>query len=205
VIGSGRKTKVLVLGNDPQINSIDFDRLQPDVLTLGVNRIWLKHIPNYFFFHDMEILTELERNPEAIAALQSSSTVFSSDWIKHGAKRTVPYWIEVQNRKNKHDFPDSVTTSINLFSTNILGHREATYYLAGVSLKWTNPSHFWKELDHDSLNRHDADWYGKRFDRISDNFKKLKAKGLKMISVNPNSSLNKIFRYESINNLYIKR
>jgi hypothetical protein len=49
------KLKVLVLGNDPQINDIEFDRLDKNIITLGINRIWLKYIPDYFFFNDYEI------------------------------------------------------------------------------------------------------------------------------------------------------
>ena len=70
------KLKVLVLGNDPQINDIDFSRLNKNVVTLGINRIWLKHIPDYFFFNDYEIAQELNNNPEVLAKIQTECTVF---------------------------------------------------------------------------------------------------------------------------------
>lgn len=200
--GSANSVKVLVLGNDPQINTIDFTRLHPNVITLGVNRIWLKHIPNYFFFHDMHILTELERNPEIMAQLQANSKCFSSDWLKHKITRTVPDWIELYKRSQMIAFPDSVSTAINLFSTNFLTNKNVTYYIAGVSLKWSNPSHFWKEIDYDSLNTYNETWYSTRFAKMFENFRKIKSRGMRAISVNPNSSLNKIFRYENIENLY---
>jgi hypothetical protein len=202
MIGSASNVKVLVLGNDPQINTIDFDRLKPEVITLGVNRIWLKHIPNYLFFNDIQILTEIERHPEIMAQLQSNTKCFSSDWIKYGLKRTIPQWIEIHRRPNVISFPDSVSTAINIFSSNFLTDRRVTYYLAGVSLKWTNPSHFWKEIEYESLNKHGQDWYTTRFVKMSENFRKIKARGIRVISVNPNSNLNKMFRYESIDNLY---
>ena len=50
--------KVLIIGNDPTINQIDFSRLDPNVITVGTNRAWLKLIPNYLFFHDIKILDE---------------------------------------------------------------------------------------------------------------------------------------------------
>jgi hypothetical protein len=200
--GSTRLSKVLVLGNSPQINRIDFDRLKPGIVTLGVNRIWLKHIPDYFFFHDVQILTELERNPEAVAQLMSQSKCFSSDWLKHGIKRPIPSWIEMYNRSNKIAFPDSVSTAINLFSSNFAPDKKVTYYVAGVSLKWTNPSHFWKEIEYSSLNNLNESWYSSRFVRMLENFRTLRARGIKLVSVNPDSNLNKVCRYESIDNLY---
>jgi hypothetical protein len=202
MIGSASNVKVLVLGNDPQINTIDFDRLKPEVITLGVNRIWLKHIPDYLFFNDIQILTEIERHPEIMAQLQSNTKCFSSDWIRHKLKRTIPQWIEIHRRTNAISFPDSVSTAINIFSSNFLTDKRVTYYLAGVSLKWTNPSHFWKEMEYESLNKHGQDWYTTRFVKMSENFRKIKARGIRVISVNPNSNLNKMFRYESIDNLY---
>lgn len=81
-----KELKILVLGNDPQINQIDFSRLDPSVITLGVNRIWLKHIPNFFFFNDFEILKELETKPEVVKALVSKSQCFSSDWLNNSKK-----------------------------------------------------------------------------------------------------------------------
>jgi hypothetical protein len=201
------KTKVLVLGNDPQINQIEFDKLPKNIITLGVNRIWLKHIPNYFFFNDCDIIEELEEVPETLIQLQMTSKIFSSDWLKPQVKkrkRNIPKWTTVFPRAQPSRFPDSVTTAIHLFSTNYIPLDQCTFYIAGVSLIWQNPSHFWKELDHTSLNSNGPTWYLPRFDRISANFKYLKSVGFEMISVNPNSQLNKMMRYENIGNLYKK-
>ena len=202
-----KKYKVLVLGNDPQINQIDFSRLQKNVITLGVNRIWLKHIPNYFFFNDYDIVEELESSPEKLAQLQTSSKIFSSDWIRTEAKKrrkNIPQWTTVLPRRQTHQFPDSVTTSLSLFTTQYLPLSECTFYIAGVSLTWQNPSHFWKDLDHDALNSHGPTWYLPRFERIKLNFRKLRDVGFEMVSVNPNSQLNKMMRYENVGNLYSK-
>ena len=75
---------------------------------------------------------------------------------------------------------------------------------SGVSLNWSQKSHFWKEMEYDSLNTHGQDWYSLRFNKMFDNFRTLKARGFRMISVNPNSRLNKFCRYENIENLYVK-
>lgn len=196
--------RVLVLGNDPQINQIDFSRLDRKVITLGVNRIWLKHIPNYFFFNDSEILRELEKEHDVVKALVSKSQCFSSDWIKASKNKKVslPNWLKVYPRLNRHSFPDSVTTSMSLFRTHYLKGKPATFYIAGVSLLWKEPSHFWKELEYASLNKHGKEWYDRRFEMTLNNFKSLSIQRNKIISVNPESLLNKHYRYEGIENLY---
>jgi hypothetical protein len=199
-----KNLRVLVLGNDPQINEIDFSRLPRDIVTLGVNRIWLKHIPRLFFFNDVEILKELERQPEVVKALSSMSNCFSSDWLTQPKSKAiqVPNWVKVYPRPNKHAFPDSVTTAISIFRTHILKGAPAVYYIAGVSLKWSEPSHFWKQTDHISLNQHDENWYLPRFERILENFKNLSLPRHSIVSVHPDSLLNKYYRYEGIENLY---
>jgi len=198
--------KVLVLGNDPQINNIDFIRLQPNVVTLGVNRIWLKHIPNYFFFNDHVILDELMLEPEKLEQLKEKSTIFSSDWMTRGLRRKanypVPSWVNVSPRPDFMKFPDSVTTAMEIFSRKYFGGQRCVFYIAGVSLIWQEPSHFWKDLNYSGKNSFGETWYSPRFKRIDKNFRTLKDKGHTMISVNPNSILNKTMRYESIDNLY---
>lgn len=202
-----KKLKVLVLGNDPQINDIDFSRLNKNVITLGINRIWLKHIPNYFFFNDPEILQELNNNPEVLAKIQTECTVFSSDWLMTQLKRrnkTVPNWISTHNRPNQSRFADSVTTAIELFRANFQNTSNITFYVAGVSLRWQEPSHFWKYADYASLNNHGKEWYTPRFEKILDSFKYLKNLKYNIVSVHPESNLNKLFRFENIENLYSK-
>lgn len=199
------KKKILVLGNSPQINRIDFSRLDPSVETLGVNRIFLAHIPTYFFFHDIEIARELEVQPQYLDPLKERSKIFSSEWLTREKKR-IPDWTKVYFRSHlqKSYFPDSVTTAIRLLSDNIIDHTKYVFYIAGVSLTWNNPSHFWKELNYVSLNRGDAVWYNPRFAKILDNFKYLKNINYNLVSVTPNSQLNKFIRQESIENLYVK-
>jgi len=201
-----KKTKVLILGNDPQINDIDFDRLDPSIITLGVNRIWLKYIPNYFFFHDWDIVHELNQNPETLAKLRENSTIFSSDWYRFN-KKPIPAWLRLLDRprSKKSNFPDSVTTSMWLFKNHYAEHLECTYYIAGVSLKWQEPSHFWKTIpNYQTKNKFNSVWYNPRFAKTLQNFKALDGARYRMISVNSNSNLNKMMRHESIDTLYLK-
>lgn len=200
-----KKIKVLVLGNGPQINDIDFDRLDPSIITLGVNRIWLKHLPDYFFFNDPEIIYELNKKPEILAKLQTESKIFTSDYFLR-FKRNIPKWAEVVKRSPsiRRTFPDSVTTGMTILRSKYLVQDDVQFYLAGVSLKWKTPSHFWKQLEYNSINKHTADWYAPRFKKIYENFKIMQRAGTNMISVNPDSLLNKMLRYESIDTLYLK-
>lgn len=202
-----RSSRVLVLGNDPQINEIRFDKLAKDIVTIGVNRIWLKHTPDFYFFHDPEILIELLANDEAVQRLRDRSVIYASDWLIHQATRrgiVVPSWVAVYPRITKAAFPDSVTTAIHLFVRNFPTSVIRTFYIAGVSLKWQTPSHFWKVKPTGVGNTNGPDWYTPRFDKTLENFKRLKRLGSPIVSVNPNSRLNSSFRYEGIENLYFR-
>ena len=199
------KKKILVLGNDPQINEIQFSRLLPDIETFGVNRIFLAHTPDYFFFQDPEIFKELDKQPQYLDALTAKSKIFTSDWfIRNG--RSSPPWAKVISRSHQilQLFPDSVTTGIRLLSDNFIDRSKYTFYVAGVGLNWSEPSHFWKQLNYPGLNTNGKSWYDKRFIRIIDNFKRLKSLNFEIVSVHPHSQLNRYFRYESIGNLYSK-
>lgn len=200
-------SRVLVLGNDPQINSIAFDKLAKDVTTIGVNRIWMKHCPHYFFFHDPEIVSELESDPSSLSNLQERSICYTSDWLANLCKkngRMLPRWARLYTRPSKSIFPDSVTTAMSIFIRQYPTNVPRVFYIAGVSLKWKEPSHFWKELGRPSHNVHTQSWYTPRFEKVFDNFKKLKQSGAQMISVNSESKLNSIMRYEGIDSLYRK-
>jgi len=199
------KKKILILGNDPQINRINFERLDPAVETLGVNRIFLAHIPTYFFFHDIEIARELEQQPQYLEQIKQKSKTFSSEWILRNKGKHLD-WVKIYHRSHLHknSFPDSITTAIRLLSDNIIDHTKYVFYIAGVSLTWNNPSHFWKELNYSALNRHDQEWYDPRFAKIIENFRRLKNSRFDLVSVTPGSQLNKYLRYEAVENLYIK-
>jgi len=199
------KKKILVLGNGISINDIDFDKLDPSIQTFGVNRIWLRHNPTWFFFHDYDILSELELDPISRSKLISDSICFSSDWISRDNKST-PHWLRKYPRKGARKFPDSITTGIDILKSNILPGRtgDYTFYFAGINLKWSDPSHFWKTMDHTSLNSNDKSWYDIRFNKMFQNFKDMSSNGYNMISVTPNSMLNKLMRYENVSNLYKK-
>ena len=199
---SGKK-KILVLGNGPSINDIEFDRLPKNIQTFGVNRIWLKHYPTYFFFHDFNILTEIKNDHIRQAKLISNSTCYSSDWLNKNNEST-PHWLRKYQRCDRRKFPDSVTTGLKILNKHILPGKVGDYvfYMAGINLKWSEPSHFWKDGKYRSLNTHTKEWYDIRFRKMFDNVGDLKSAGFNMISVTPDSNLNKLMRSENISNLY---
>ena len=194
---------ILVLGNGPDINNIDFDKIKSSVRTFGVNRIWLKHLPTYYFFHDIDIYKEIS-NDIKLNLIKNSST-FTSDWLRPKLKNNT--WISPYFRFNRRSFPDSVTTGLHILKNNILQQdiSKYTFYFAGINLNWTDPSHFWKDKKyktHKSLNRLNNDWYNSRFDKMFLNFKLLKSYGFNCISVTPDSRLNTIMPFRDISVLY---
>lgn len=74
--------------------------------------------------------------------------------------------------------------------------------MAGITLKWSDPSHFWKVDKYKGLNSNNKVWYDIRFKKMFKNFRDLKSHGYNMISVTPDSMLNKLMRHENISNLY---
>jgi hypothetical protein len=201
--------KILVLGNSPHINEIEFEKLDPRIKTVGINRIWLKHYPNYFFFNDWDIVKELNRPENEISRIKltQSSICYSSTWLRKSAEGTIPNWVRLYGINDRTFFPDSVSNSIRIFRDEFLRglpNSDYTFYIAGVQLNWCEPSHFWKQDGYQGLNNKDKVWYDRRFRSIFNNFVRLKDLGVNMVSVTPGSSLNKIMRYENISNLYIK-
>jgi len=198
--------KILIIGNDPSIDQIDFTRLDPSIITVGTNRAWMKLLPNYLFFHDPKIFQELEKNPKRLADLKSHSNIIASDWLKQtcrNAKVKVPDYLQTYQRPNKRKYVDCVTTVMDILDRNLFSKRDVVFYIAGVSLTWKSPSHFWKKNPIEGIgNKNDKVWYDKRFDLTYKNFLDLKGRGFKMVSVTPDSRLNKLLRYENIGNLY---
>jgi hypothetical protein len=198
--------KILIIGNDPSIDQIDFTRLDPSIITVGTNRAWMKLLPNYLFFHDPKIFQELEKNPKRLDDLKSHSKIIASDWLKQtcrNAKVAVPDYLQVYQRPNKRKYVDCVTTALDILDRNLFSKRDVVFYIAGVSLTWKSPSHFWKKNPIEGIgNTKDKDWYDKRFDLTYKNFLDLKSRGFKMVSVTPDSRLNKLLRYENVGNLY---
>jgi hypothetical protein len=199
--------KILVIGNDPTVNEIDFSKINDEVITLGTNRIWLKLTPDFLFFHDVKIFKEIENNEESFIDLKKNTNIITSDWLKINCRKSkvqFPNYAKLYHRPDRHKFVDCVSTSIEIMDRYILSKRRpVTYYVAGVSLKWSNPSHFWKTHRKNGIgNNGNRSWYEPRFNRMYRNFEMLKKKGFNIISVTPGSRLNKLFRYESIGNLY---
>ena len=126
--------KVLILGNGPDINEIDFTRLKGEVKTAGVNRIWLKHFPDYLFYHDPEIMWEIEMDPFIKYKLIAKCKCYASDWIYMNTPRP-PAYLNIVNRRNRKAFVDSVTTFMRiLIQENVFSIDNTIFYIAGMAV-----------------------------------------------------------------------
>lgn len=203
--------RVLILGNSPEINDINFKKINKDVVTIGINRIFLKFIPDFLFFNDHDIMQELINKKDEIN-LKKLKCV-SSDWIYAQERKNrklkeirkkfnelCPYY-KIYSRKDVFKFPDSCSTAIQIFDDYYFKNVPKTYYMAGVKLKWEEKSHFWKGEYKESLNDKDKNWYTPRFEKIYQNFKSLNF-SKNLISVTPNSKLNTIMSYQNIDVFY---
>lgn len=197
--------KVLVLGNSNHLNSINFNKLDKNITTIGVNRIWYKFIPDYFVFSDMEIYKELI-NQKAFEKLKNSK-IITTEWFNRKNKNITNKLLQDKQIKSYKifpyiKFPDSVCSAIYIYHSFLRRHTKIRYYIAGVDLYYTpNKNHFWTG-EYTTTNNNGKEWYEPRFKWMFENYMKFKQSGLDIVSVNPNSELNKLFPKKDIKELY---
>jgi hypothetical protein len=201
--------KILILGNDHNINDIDFDRIRKNrkLITIGLNRIWHKFIPDYLFFNDIIILHELMKKPEIFGKckLITSQYIYKKgtnhlvDQLVHEGKLKV-YKKVIKSKSNY-----SSVSAITIAQTRIFPQKHCTFYLAGISLQY-NPllNHFWEDKKRKTMieDKHlTANWHIPRLYDQTNILKSLKDK-YTIISVTPKSRLNGYYEYQNIKSLY---
>lgn len=202
--------KVLLIGNSKHVNSIEFDKLNNSLITIGANRIWYKYIPNYLAFTDPEIYMEMIDKKINIQEHFKNCNIISNDWFMKKAKNEIKQEIRKSNVVAFYSvlqylvFPDTVSCALMSYhnyikDTNI---KNPIYYVAGVELRYDSKNnHFWTGDKHVRNNRNEA-WYTPRFNKMFNNWLRFKQLGLNIISVTPGSRLNEIFPYQDIKTLY---
>lgn len=188
--------KFLIIGNAPDIESLEIDKLYKDITTIGINRSWHLFETDYLFFQDYDILHELK-------TLNKNKTpkLITTDHIENDNRFSTNDNVIVYKR-NKKLFPDSVSNAIDVFNRF---NKNGVFYLYGVSLIWNERlHHFWQKSNIHVNNTYGRDWYEKRFDYILNNIRQLKNDNIKIISTTEKSKLNAYLKYVNINELYEK-
>lgn len=208
-------SRFMVIGNDSTVNSIDFNKLKrtKNLITIGVNRIWHKFMPNILFFVDAEIVQEIMEvyddcdlncypiNLDRMCRCRLKDCEFMTvrrKCIKYPA--IMKFLSTVKTNFIECKTSNSVFGVLEYICHNSI---KSTIYIAGVSLKWSKDHHFWKnEKRYNIYNDKGAQWYNPRFKKALDNIVRLHWQFKNLISVNPKSALNKHIPYFNIELLY---
>jgi hypothetical protein len=206
--------KILIIGNDHNMNDINFAKLKRNtkLVTIGLNRIWHKYIPDYLFFSDIIILHELMKHPDIFEKCnlvtsnriyrKKNSHVLIDKLVADGKLQVFAKGIRVNSNY-------SAINAIGIAKVHLFPNDNCKFYLAAMSLRY-NPklNHFWEKKRSvvRTLKPHQltAKWY---IPRLNEQFLILRnLKGIyNIISVTPNSQLNGPYNYKNIKQLYKKQ
>lgn len=186
-----QKNKILILGNGADINDIDFSRVDSSFITAGVNRIYKKHIPEYYFIYDLkDIVPELPDTVTNIHTVKNKYEELLRDNTKDLTNKT--FIINEYNNYSKvfniHDAVldcnfSAVNYLIRLLDDIIYKDDINYFYICGCPLL-ESVGHFYDE----SINATPQ----KTLDNIYKDFLRLAYKKYNMISLMKQSKLNNI-------------
>jgi len=189
----------LILGNGADINELDFDKIDEGLITAGVNRIYMKFMPEYYYIYDLvdimpdfpdkecRIITHTSKLQQYLHDTVNNTNVFMSYPMPEYTQKFV---LNGQEYKCNHS---SVNMLIRILNNYIYKGFENIFYICGVPLL-ENIGHFYD----DSINKTSQ----KVLDKIYNDFIRLKHNGHKIISCMKKSLLNELFPVENKEILY---
>lgn len=188
---TNQKNKILLLGNGADINDIDFTKIDDSFIIAGVNRIYKKYIPEYYFIYDLiEIMPEIPDNVTTIHTVKNKYHQYIEHDTSDKRNKTFvindySYYTQIFNIQDKVlqcNF-SPVNFLIRLIDDILFMNDVNYFYIAGVPLL-ENVGHFYDE----SINKTEQ----KTLDKIYNDFLRLAYKNYHMISVMKESKLNNI-------------
>lgn len=191
--------KFLILGTGADINDIDFSKIDKSFITGGVNKIYKKIIPDYYYIYDMkEVMPEVPDEIEVVYThpdklyeylyitknyIQNFCTYYDSDYTPTFYKSNKEYECN----------QSSVNYLIRVLNDYLFKDQENVFYMVGVPLL-ENVGHFYEEEKVTTTQR--------SLDRFYNDFMRLNCLKYNLISLMKNSRLNKLFPVEDINLIY---
>lgn len=192
--------KILLIGNDNTVNKVNYNKLQPEILTVSVNRIWMTYFPDVIYVIDPEIFREIQIK---IDKKELDYIDFRNTIIFYNFYLTK----EFENLlKNITAYPVNIKRNNSLISIMLWfnhNYENLLFFIYGVSLLYDKEkNHFWKG-DKDVLNNRDSNWENDKYKKNFNQFNELK-KNVNMISVMKKSRLNEILEVRKIDILFKK-
>ncbi len=193
------RNNFLILGNGADINELDFNRIDKQLITGGVNRIYLKFMPMVYYIYDLiSIMPAFPDKEYKIYTHNSKLSQYMRDNVNNIntffsfpiPEYTKEFRINGQEYKCNHS---SVNMLIRILNDYIYKSDNNYFYICGVPLL-EDIGHFYNE----EINQTPQ----KVLDKIFNDFIRLREKGYKIISCMEKSLLNKLFPVENKNILY---
>lgn len=192
-----KRKEILVFGGAPDINDFPFDKIPDDVVTYGVNFIWMKYVPNYIFFID-DVVSKaiLAKNPNHF----NNTTILIPQKRQHNPHTRKLIGSKVKTRivggiKLRNSISAVLEYIINIHRNELI-----TIYIAGVQCVFDPKNHhFTKDIKtywgkRASTTSAALSWYKPRFKILYDTIRIMvnKNKNVEFINITPNSKLKNI-------------
>lgn len=196
--------KFLILGTGADINDIDFDRIDDSFITAGVNRIYEKFIPEYYYIYDLKDV--LIKDGIAVSLPEGIHTICThpDKLYEYMSKRKnykqnfFTYYDPLYTATFTHNGDEyecnqsSINYLIRMLNDRFFSGGDNVFFLAGVPLL-ESVGHFYSGTGKTTqvvLNR------------FYNDFIRLKNLGYNIFSIMKESKLNDLFPTEDINMIY---
>ena len=195
-----RKNKFLIFGTGKDINKISFGKIDKSFITAGVNRIFKKFIPDYYFVYDLDILGPIlpdavkvvYTHPDKLAEYFRLYKNYKQNFCTYYDADYMPSY--VLNGKQYDCGHGSINYLIRMLNNYLYKDDENIFYIAGVPLL-EGTGHFYDD-------NHDTTSVQKALDRFYNDFMRLKNMGYNIVSLMKKSKLNDLFPIENIKMIY---
>lgn len=194
---------IFIFGTSPYLDSIDFEKIKhsqssKDIITAGVNRIFYKFQPDYFFFMDRDIIEELSKNsiqreehskwmiPKFLYE-NSESRVERGDFQSYIDQQKIEElninFFEALKRKS------SMLWLLYYFQEILFKDYLCKFFLIGVELKTDKGHYFGGKYNSNRPN------LGTQYVSQQHGIKELSNLGYKIMSLTPNSKLHEFIPF----------
>ena len=192
--------KFLVLGTGDDINNINFDKIDNDYIIAGVNRIYEKIIPDYYFVYDvkelMPIISDdiklIYTHPAKLAEYYRERNDYTKSFHTYYDPEYTPGF--KMDGKHYDCGHGSINYLLRLLNNYLFNGQENVFYLAGVPLL-EGKGHFYGKRENETTLQ-------SALNRFYNDFLRLKKFGYNIVSLMQESKLNELFPTEDLNIIY---
>lgn len=206
---ANRKVKnVVIFGTSPFLDKLDFNKIEElrnkkDIVFAGVNRIFYKFQPDYFFFMDGDIIEELKENGiqrDSNSRWLTSEFLYGNSQCRISREKYASYSAKQKIEELDINFEKSTNRKSSLlWLMCYLQNFEfkdylCKFYLVGVELKTSNVHYFGHKTNKNRPGNTLSTQYISQYKGIGEFLQK----GFHIMSLNPNSKVNELVPFINI-------